>query len=589
HILARLKDQDDKIRIGLLEMLSPHAGQEAIQVLGELVDPEKPDLMVAIIKAANRLAPELSSAFNQKVFETSHHSEVKAYTVIGLYRQAQNKYKGVIDSWLDSDDESERRAGAIAAGGSGDDSYIPRLNEMLEAERLGSVLPYIFKGLHSLGATDLNELVLPYLSHPLESVRLAALEAFEIDGDETLRKVISLMGDSSGQVHRLAKNKIEATTYQNGQLLVESLSIPQRRVREGIFDLLESLNIKDLDFFRFARSQIESGYEYLAEAEGLRLFPEGPKRDLLINHFDQERQVKMENILRVLAAQDRSGQMRIIWRGVFSADDRQQAYGYEALEDMMDVSLSKIMIPLLEDSSPSQSLAVGTRNFQLPDFDTDKAALYSHLLAKKDWVTVSLTLSMAEEQGLEKVDRETVLELAQSENAYTSQMAQSLMDQLGGDPGKREDSMGKEITIPDKILHLKGIEIFEALSVSELAAVASVTEEIVHPPGEIVIKEGDAGETMYLLIKGEVSVIKVQGEDHEIELDRIGAGDYFGEMALFEDVKRSATIRTEQESRLLVLHKQEFKEIVREYPQIALNICKVLSGRIRKLHKKVMT
>jgi CRP-like cAMP-binding protein len=168
-------------------------------------------------------------------------------------------------------------------------------------------------------------------------------------------------------------------------------------------------------------------------------------------------------------------------------------------------------------------------------------------------------------------------------------MAQSLMDQLGGDPGKREDSMGKEITIPDKILHLKGIEIFEALSVSELAAVASVTEEIVHPPGEIVIKEGDAGETMYLLIKGEVSVIKVQGEDHEIELDRIGAGDYFGEMALFEDVKRSATIRTEQESRLLVLHKQEFKEIVREYPQIALNICKVLSGRIRKLHKKVMT
>ncbi len=86
-----------------------------------------------------------------------------------------------------------------------------------------------------------------------------------------------------------------------------------------------------------------------------------------------------------------------------------------------------------------------------------------------------------------------------------------------------------------------------------------------------------------------MSVIKSQGEDHEIELDRISAGDYFGEMALFEDVLRSATIRTEQESRLLVLHKQEFKEIVREYPQIALNICKILSARIRKLHKKLMT
>ena len=589
HILSVLKEEDDKTRIGLLELLSPHAAQEAIQVLEELVDHEKPDLMVAIIKAANRLAPELSSGFNLKVFETSHNSEVKAYAVIGLFRQAPHKYKGVIDSWLGSDDESERRVGAIAAGGSGDGSYIPRLNEMLDAERHGSVLPFIFKGLHRLGAPDLNELVLPYLSHPLELVRLAALEAFEIKDDETLRKVIFLMGDSSEQVHRLAKDKIDAGSYQNGQLLVESLSIPQRRVREGIFDLLESLSIKDLDAFRFARSQIGSGYEYLAEAEGLRLFPEGPKRDLLIDHLDQERQVKMENILRVLAAQDRSGQMRIIWRGIFSADARQRANSCEALEDVMDASLSKIMIPLLEDSSPSQSLAVGRRNFQLPDFDSDEAALYSHLLAKKDWVTVSLTLHMAEELDLERIDRETVLELARSENAYIRQIAQRVMDQQDGHPGKREDSMEKEISIPDKILHLKGIEIFEALSVSELAAVASVTEEIVCPPGEIVIKEGDPGETMYLLIKGEVSVIKDQGEGHEIELDRIGAGDYFGEMALFEDVLRSATIRTEQESRLLVLHKQEFKEIVREYPQIALNICKVLSGRIRKLHKKVMT
>jgi len=60
-------------------------------------------------------------------------------------------------------------------------------------------------------------------------------------------------------------------------------------------------------------------------------------------------------------------------------------------------------------------------------------------------------------------------------------------------------------------------------------------------------------------------------------------------MALVDDIVRSATVRTEEESRFLVLHKQEFKEIVREYPQIALQICKALSGRIRKLHDKVKT
>ena len=587
HILTALKGQDDKTRIGLLELLSPHAGEEAIQVLRELADPEKLDLMVAITKAANRLAPELSFSFDQEVFETSKYLEVKAYAVIGLFHLEPQKYRGIIDSWLDSDDITDRKAGVIAAGESGEDSYVPRLKEILGAQENEPILPSVLEGLHRLGTPELNVLALPYLSHPQESVRLAALGAFEIDDDETLRKVIALMKEPSEQVYELAKTKISASPYHNGQLLVESLSIPQRRLREGIFDLLESLRIQDLDVFQFARSQIEGCYNHLAEVEGLGLLPAGPKRDLLIDHLNQERLVKIENVLRVLTAQDRSGQMRIICRGIFSSDARERANSQEALDSFVDVSLSKILVPLVEDSPPSQHLAIGRGYFQLPNFRSDKATLYSHLLAKKGWVTVALTLSMAEDQNLDEIDPGTVLELTRSENEYIRQMAQRIMDQQEGHPDKKEDGMETEITISDKILHLKGIEIFEDLPVSELAAVASVTEEIVYPPGKIVIKQGDPGETMYLVIKGELSVIEGQEEGHEIEVDRVGAGDSFGEMALFEDLLRAATVRTDQESHLLVLHKQEFREIVREYPEVALHMCKVLSRRMRKLLRKM--
>ena len=149
--------------------------------------------------------------------------------------------------------------------------------------------------------------------------------------------------------------------------------------------------------------------------------------------------------------------------------------------------------------------------------------------------------------------------------------------------------METEITIPDKILRVKGINIFEGLSVSELAAIASITEELDCGKDEFVIKEGEAGETMYLIIKGAVSVLKgVEKEGaREIELARMGAGDYFGEMALLEDTVRSASIKTAEDSRFLVLHKQEFTEIVREYPQIALHICRALSSRIRELGEKL--
>ena len=166
-------------------------------------------------------------------------------------------------------------------------------------------------------------------------------------------------------------------------------------------------------------------------------------------------------------------------------------------------------------------------------------------------------------------------------------MAQRIVNVEHSDLTPKETDMETAISIPDKIIHLRGIQIFEGLSVSEMAAIASVTEEVIYPKGEDVIKEGEQGDTMYMIVSGEVSVIKGQGAGDEIELDRIHNGDYFGEMALFEDEVRSATIRTVEETNLLMLHKREFTEIVREYPQIALQICQVLSHRLRRLHKKV--
>ncbi len=143
------------------------------------------------------------------------------------------------------------------------------------------------------------------------------------------------------------------------------------------------------------------------------------------------------------------------------------------------------------------------------------------------------------------------------------------------------------IPLTDKILHLKKIEIFADLSVNELAAVASVTEEAAFDEMEIVFREGETGDTLFLVLEGEVAVIKDCNVDREIELDTIGPGDYFGDMALFGDDRRSATIRVKKDARFLTLNKQELQEIVREYPQIALHVCRVLSVRIRRLHGKI--
>ena len=560
------------------------------KVFRELTDPARPALTVAVINAANRFPPEIGADFNREVFENTEDPEIRAYAIHVLYRQSPERYKDIIAAWLGSESFKEKKAGVIAAGGSGDTAYIPVLKDMMAGEQDGLIISEILKSIYRLGAEGINDLVLPYLSHPLAPVRLAAMEALDINNDDTVRGVIPMLDDESDEIREKTKEKLVNASYQNIQLLVESLALPRRNIREGIFELLESLNIKDLDVIKFARAQLERSYRNMAEVEALHRLSESRERDLLMDHLKEKRTARLDNVLRVLAVQDRTGQMRVIWRGLSSANLRQRANSLEALEDSMDPSLGKIMVPLLEDSPMEQCLAIGRKNFQLPEFDRNEAKLYTHLLEKYDWVTVALTLFLSANQAQDGLDRSVMERLKQSGNDHIRYMAERIMKRETDDPFTEEASMEAEFSIPDKILHLRKIQIFAGLAVSELAAVASVTEEVDFPKGETVIRQGEPGDTMYLIVRGEVAVLKnIQEEDeeHEIELDRIKDGDYFGEMALFEDNVRSATIRTSEDCRFLVLHKREFTEIVREYPQIALHICKVLSNRLLRLHEKL--
>ena len=308
----------------------------------------------------------------------------------------------------------------------------------------------------------------------------------------------------------------------------------------------------------------------------------------LVDHLTQERKVKVENILRVLSIQDASGQMRILWRGLASSDARQRSNSIEALATMVDSTLAKILVPLLEDMPAEDRLKIGRKNFSLPVFGENSAVLLSHLLTKGEWITSLLTLSLMVKQGIDHVGPDLLQGLASSENPYVRHMARRVL--LGGsEMSVRGDEMDIGMSLSERIFHLKKIAIFAGLYVGELAAIGSIAEEIAYSAGEVVMKEGESGETMYLIIEGDVTVSKEgkKGKGPSVELDRISAGDYFGEMALFEEAPRSATIRTIGPSRFLVLHKRAFTEMVHEYPLIALRICKALSERIRRLHEKV--
>jgi TLC ATP/ADP transporter len=431
HLLVSLGFQDDRTRIGLVELLSPESGKKAASLLMDLAKSEKnQDLTVAALQAVNRLDPESWEMIDYEYFIGHHHPEIRAHALIGMYRREPEKYRPIIQSYLQSDEINERHAGIIAAGGSGDKIFIDPLKEMLTAETNEPLLPAILTGLRDLKVTDLNEMAFSFLSHPASRVRLAALSALDIDNEKLLRKVILMMGDPGEDIFELAQQKIETAPYLNTQLLVESLTIPNSRIRKAIFNLLESLDIKNIDVFRFARNQIQESYQHLSDALNLEVFPESDSRNLLIDHFNQKKLLSIENILRVLALQDPSGQMKIIYRGIFSSDSRKRANATEALENMMDKRLFKIVIPLIESSSPQESLNLARKNFSIIGLDPGENAFTSRLLSDKDWVTVALTLDMIKDHSPGRFDPRTIIHVTTSENSYIRQSALKMIDQL---------------------------------------------------------------------------------------------------------------------------------------------------------------
>jgi HEAT repeat protein len=514
--------------------------------------------------------------------------EVKAQAAAALLPTDPEHYKALIQKWIDSPDDSVRKAGVIAAGVSGDAVFIPFLSHLLDTDAVSGIRAAVLRALKHIQPPDINTLVAPYLQHESPNVRQAALDAFMIVDKPSLRQVIDMLVDPSETVSKLAKAQILEAPYQDGKQLIKSLSSPRRKIREEIFRILEDLDIKGLDAVRFVKGQAEGAYKYLVEAEAVAAFEDTPVRHLLEDHLRQEGQLQVENIIRVLAVQDATGKMRIVSRGLLSADARQRANSLEALGDILDKSIVRILMPLLDASPLNQKTAAGKKLFKLKAFAGSGADLIHHLLQQKHWVTRSLALEVASLGQVNGLDLDRIsTAVADPESKQVRLAARRLLQHLSNDTIDEEALMEGPMAISERILLLKRIDIFAGLSVSELSAIASVTEEIDYLPGVKVIQEGDTGETLYLIISGTVAVVKQLEDGSEIELDQIGEGDYFGEMALFEDTKRSASIVTQEGTRLLFLHKQDFNEMVREYPQIALAICNALSDRIRKLHQKM--
>lgn len=127
---------------------------------------------------------------------------------------------------------------------------------------------------------------------------------------------------------------------------------------------------------------------------------------------------------------------------------------------------------------------------------------------------------------------------------------------------------------------LSDIKLFEGLTPTQLDWVANRTHRRAFPTGTNVLTIEQPGEAVYIILHGTVKIHVEQGE-RDVILSILGRGDLLGEMSLIDSVGRSANAVTLEDSLLLWMDKDTFEYLLDNFPQVARNLVRILTSRVR--------
>jgi len=147
-------------------------------------------------------------------------------------------------------------------------------------------------------------------------------------------------------------------------------------------------------------------------------------------------------------------------------------------------------------------------------------------------------------------------------------------------PTRRDDK-------PESLDLLRQVPLFESLDDSDLSALLEITRTRTYARGDILCRQGDPGDDFVVILEGSVKVELLTAEGKELTLTILKSFQFFGELALFDDMPRSASVSALEDTRVMLLGKSEFHRMLHEHPRIFFPITRHLTRRLRTLTEDV--
>jgi len=134
---------------------------------------------------------------------------------------------------------------------------------------------------------------------------------------------------------------------------------------------------------------------------------------------------------------------------------------------------------------------------------------------------------------------------------------------------------------------LKNIPLFADIKDEILEKIFDLVQKRVYKRNNIILMEEDVGDTLFILNEGSVKITRLSDDGREVILSILGDGDFFGEMSIFDGESRSANVIALEDSKVFILKRGDFLDLLEKHPKIAIALLQEMAVRLRRSDQQI--
>ena len=411
---------------------------------------------------------------------------------------------------------------------------------------------------------QLAQIAVAEIKNTEPSIRIAAWRIIELTKCTSALPVIKDgLADEDCSVRQQVANSLAAYGEAGLPLAKESLSSDNPHIEETAIATMGKIGTKQASNMLY--NYLASDFAQLERTQKWQT--QIPTNDttwkpLQIAIADYQQRL-IQKVLYILSCLGRSRTVNSIRQILASQNEKDIANAVEVLASMNQRRFVAPLIPLLEQQlKPSTITPIAAT----PQWLKNKGykILLEALASPDRWLKSGALIALAGIPSIALNDRDSVVKAIAKDLFILNRSSFS--------------------TLMNRVLLLKEISLFKNLSLDELLAIekALISEQVL--ANQTIYTEGSWGSHFYIVAEGSVKIMK-QVESQPQEIKQVTQGQYFGEIAIFDDAPRWDTAIAIEHCTLLKLEKKRFLNLISQRPHIILEICRFLSQRLRETDK----